>query len=66
MVLRCRSPAARQTRPGTNPNARKIMKSRVTALFVSALTSGYGLLAPWSHPWLLDGIEHLGLYDLKV
>jgi hypothetical protein len=45
--------------------SRRLRRLALAALLVSALTSGYGLLAPWSHPWLLDGIEHLGLYDLK-
>lgn len=36
----------------------------LAALFVSAVTSGYGLLQPWSHPWLLDALDHLGLYEM--
>jgi hypothetical protein len=23
------------------------------------------LRTPWSHPWMLDAMEHLGLYELK-
>lgn len=37
----------------------------LAALFVSAFTSGYGLLSPWSHPWYLDALDHLGLYEMK-
>lgn len=36
----------------------------LAALFISALTSGYGLLQPWSHPWFLDALDHLGLYEM--
>ena len=35
------------------------------ALFVSALSVGYALHSPWSHPWILDLMEHLGLYELR-
>jgi hypothetical protein len=35
------------------------------ALFVSVLSAGYALRTPWSHPWVLDAMEHLGLYTLK-
>ena len=36
----------------------------VICLAFSALSVGYGLLMPWSHPWILDLIEHLNLYTL--
>ena len=36
----------------------------LAALVVSALTVGYGLRSPWNHPWMLDMLEHLGLYPL--
>ena len=32
---------------------------------VSVLSVGYALRTPWSHPWMLDAMEHLGLYELK-
>lgn len=44
---------------------RWLRRLAMAALFVSAVTSGYGLLSPWSNPWLLDGLEHLGWYELK-
>jgi hypothetical protein len=37
----------------------------LAALFVSVLSVGYALRVPWSHPWLLDAMEHLNLYTLK-
>lgn len=37
----------------------------LAALLVSVFTVGYGLKMPWSHPWLLDAMEHLNLYTLK-
>ncbi len=33
-------------------------------LALSVLSVGYGLLMPWSHPWILDLLEHLNLYTL--
>jgi hypothetical protein len=30
----------------------------------SVLSVGYALRNPWSHPWILDAIEHIGLYPL--
>ena len=35
------------------------------ALAISALSVGYAMRNPWSHPWILDAMEHLGLYPLK-
>ncbi len=35
------------------------------ALAISALSVGYAARNPWSHPWLLDGLEHLNLYHLN-
>lgn len=35
------------------------------ALGVSVLSVGYALRTPWSHPWLLDLLEHLNLYALQ-
>ena len=34
------------------------------ALFVSVLSVGYALRSPWSHPWVLDLLEHFNLYHL--
>jgi hypothetical protein len=35
------------------------------ALMVSVFSVGYALRSPWSHPWVLDAMEHLNLYTLK-
>lgn len=37
----------------------------VLALMISVLSVGYALRNPWSHPWVLDAMEHLDLYNLK-
>jgi hypothetical protein len=37
----------------------------VAALMVSIFSVGYALRIPWSHPWLLDALEHLNLESLK-
>jgi len=37
----------------------------LAALLVSVFSVGYALRAPWSHPWVLDAMEHLNLYELK-
>ena len=37
----------------------------VAALAVSVVSVGYALRSPWSHPWILDALEHLNLYSLK-
>jgi uncharacterized membrane protein len=34
------------------------------ALVVSVGSVGYAMRNPWSHPWILDALEHLGLYGL--
>jgi hypothetical protein len=36
----------------------------LAALGVSVLSVGYALRSPWSHPWMLDLMEHLGLLTL--
>jgi hypothetical protein len=36
----------------------------IVALAISALSVGYATRNPWSHPWILDAMEHLGLYPL--
>jgi hypothetical protein len=37
----------------------------LAALAISAMSVGYALRNPWSHPWFLDAMEHLNLYTLK-
>ena len=34
------------------------------ALGVSVMSVGYAIRNPWTHPWILDGLEHLNLYTL--
>ncbi len=36
----------------------------ILCLGFSVLTVGYGMRIPWSHPWILDMIEHFNLYTL--
>lgn len=36
----------------------------LAALVMSALSVGYALRNPWSHPWILDAMEHLNLYPM--
>lgn len=42
-----------------------VRRLSLAALCVSAFSVGYALRAPWSHPWVLDMMEHLKLYTLK-
>jgi hypothetical protein len=37
----------------------------LAALLVSVFSVGYAFRSPWSHPWVLDAMEHLNLYELK-
>jgi hypothetical protein len=37
----------------------------LAALVVSVFSVGYAFRSPWTHPWLLDAMEHLNLYQLK-
>lgn len=37
----------------------------LAALMISVFTVGYAIRMPWSHPWLLDAMEHLNIYSLK-
>jgi hypothetical protein len=37
----------------------------LTALAFSVLSAGYALRSPWSHPWILDMMEHLNLYPMR-
>jgi hypothetical protein len=34
------------------------------ALGMSVMSVGYAMRNPWSHPWILDALEHLNLYSL--
>jgi hypothetical protein len=34
------------------------------ALGISVMSVGYAMRNPWSHPWILDVLEHLNLYSL--
>ena len=34
------------------------------ALAVSIMSVGYAIRNPWSHPWILDALQHLDLYPL--
>ena len=34
------------------------------ALGISVMSVGYAMRNPWSHPWILDALEHLNLYTL--
>jgi hypothetical protein len=34
------------------------------ALAISSISVGYAIRNPWSHPWILDAMEHLNLYPL--
>ncbi len=36
----------------------------LAALALSVLSAGYALRNPWTHPWILDALEHVGLYQL--
>ena len=37
----------------------------LAALLASIFSVGYGLRTPWSHPWVLDWIEHMSWYHLE-
>jgi hypothetical protein len=41
-----------------------VRRLAVLALASSALSVGYAMRNPWSHPWILDALEHLKLYPL--
>ena len=41
-----------------------LRRAATLALFVSVMSVGYAMRGPWSHPWIQDMIEHLGLYPL--
>ena len=41
-----------------------LRRTALLALAISALSVGYAMRNPWSHPWILDAMEHLYLYPL--
>jgi hypothetical protein len=43
---------------------RSVRTLALTALAFSVLSVGYSLRGPWTHPWILDMLEHLDLYSL--
>ena len=36
----------------------------LAALGLSVLSTGYALRSPWTHPWIVDLLEHLDLYPM--
>ena len=52
--------------PGLEPGESRpwFRKVSLAALLVSVMSVGYALRNPWGHPWLVDALEHLGLYHL--
>jgi hypothetical protein len=36
----------------------------LVVLAISIMSVGYSMRNPWSHPWILDALEHLDLYTL--
>ena len=44
---------------------RWVRRLSLAALCVSAFSVGYALRAPWSHPWVIDMMEHVNLYRLR-
>jgi hypothetical protein len=53
--------------PGLEPGQDRPWFRRLSlaALLISVFTIGYALRSPWSHPWMLDLMEHLNLYKLE-
>jgi len=45
----------------TRPWVRRLA---LVALAISVMSVGYAIRNPWSHPWILDALEHLDLYTL--
>jgi hypothetical protein len=41
-----------------------VRRLALLALAISAISVGYAMRNPWSHPWILDAMEHLNLYPL--
>lgn len=46
-------------------DSRAVRYGSLGCLLLSILSVGYGARQPWSHPWILDALEHLKLYSLK-
>lgn len=42
-----------------------VRRLALAALLVSVISVGYAMRSPWSHPWVLDAMEHLGWYHLR-
>jgi hypothetical protein len=42
----------------------RVRRLALVALAISALSVGYAMRNPWSHPWILDALEHLDIYNL--
>jgi hypothetical protein len=45
-------------------NRRWVRGLALLALTVSVVSVGYAMRNPWSHPWILDALEHAGVYTL--
>jgi len=42
----------------------RLRRIALLALAISVMSVGYALRNPWTHPWILDALEHLNLYPL--
>jgi hypothetical protein len=51
---------------GVEEGETRLLTRRIAllALAISAISVGYAIRNPWSHPWILDAMEHLNLYPL--
>jgi hypothetical protein len=49
---------------GAGQNRKGARWLMLTALAVSVLSVGYALRSPWTHPWIVDMLEHLDLYKM--
>ncbi len=43
----------------------RLRRLAMFALALSTLSVGYAMRNPWSHPWILDAMEQLGVYHLR-
>lgn len=48
----------------TGQSRRWLRTLALLVLGISGISVGYAMRNPWSHPWILDALEHLGLYTL--